>query len=95
MAESTGFDIEHAHKYFSVNCFNLTWELIDKPDRTPKDNEQMVRLAQASLWHWTQRPDCTRAKHVDRLLADITHLRTRQTGESVARLRRSLPGGNA
>ena len=59
MADNPSFDTEHAHKYFSANCFNTAWQLIEKPDRTPDDDEQMIRLAQASLWHWTQRSDCT------------------------------------
>jgi hypothetical protein len=47
-----------AHRDFSVNCFNKAWELIEKPGRTDDENEQMIRLSQASLWHWTQRGDC-------------------------------------
>jgi len=31
---------------------------MDKKDRTSAENEQMLLLALASLWHWTQRPDC-------------------------------------
>ena len=52
-------DIESAHKYFSATCFNMAWELIEKTDRTAEEDERMIRLSQASLWHWTQRPDCT------------------------------------
>lgn len=48
-----------AHRQFSGECFNKTWELIDKPDRAPADDEQMLLCAMASLWHWTQRADCT------------------------------------
>jgi len=50
---------EAAHRYFSVACFNLTWDLLDKLDRTAEDNEAMVQACLASLWHWSQRPDCT------------------------------------
>ena len=59
MADQPALDIEAAHKYFSTSCFNSAWELIEKPDRTPEDDEQMIRLTQTSLWHWMQRPDCT------------------------------------
>jgi hypothetical protein len=59
MAESSDIDIAASHRYFSVECFNLAWDLIEKPDRTSEENDQMVSLSQASLWHWTQRPDCT------------------------------------
>ena len=53
------FDPAPAHKFFSAHCFNRAWELIDKPKRTPEENEQMIQRTIASLWHWTQREDCT------------------------------------
>lgn len=59
MAKSPDFDTASAHKYFSAHCFNSAWELIDKNDRTADENERMINLAQASIWHWTQREDCT------------------------------------
>ena len=52
------FDIAAAHKYFAVGCFNQAWGLIDKSDRTPEEDEMMISLAHASIWHWTQRDDC-------------------------------------
>ena len=52
------FDKSKAHRFFAVTCFNKTWELIDKPDRTAEENEEMIRLTQTSIWHWTQREDC-------------------------------------
>jgi hypothetical protein len=48
-----------AHRHFSAECFNRTWTFIEKPDRTKADHEAMVLCALASLWHWTQRTDCT------------------------------------
>ena len=59
MTAEPGFDVEQANRFFAVHCFNAVWELLDKSDRTAAENDQMVRLAHASLWHWTQRPDCT------------------------------------
>lgn len=56
---TTEFDEVRGHRFFSANCFNRTWELIDQLDRTPADDEQMLLRAYASLWHWTQRADCT------------------------------------
>ena len=53
------FDIEAANKHFAADCFNKAWELIDADDRSPEQDEQMIRLNQASMFHWTQRPDCT------------------------------------
>ena len=58
MSDSANFDVALAHRYFSADCFNRVWAFIEKPDRSPGDDEQMLLLALASLWHWTQRDDC-------------------------------------
>jgi len=58
MSTEPEFDVAAAHKYFSVFCFNAAWDLIEKADRTPEEDEEMVRLTLASAWHWTQREDC-------------------------------------
>ena len=57
--EASSLDVGQAHKLFSAECFNRAWGLIDKIARTKEDEQQMILLAHASLWHWTQRPDCT------------------------------------
>ncbi len=56
---SSKFDAQLAHRHFSADCFNRTWTFIAKPDRTAAETEAMLLCALASLWHWTQRPDCT------------------------------------
>jgi len=33
--------------------------IIKKPDRTPAEDQAMIHLNQASLYHWSQREDCT------------------------------------
>lgn len=60
MSEKTDLDKKAAHKYFSANCFNQAWDLIDKEERTPEEDEQMIRLSLASHYHWTQREDYTK-----------------------------------
>jgi len=57
MTKKDEFDQAAAHKYYSANCFNKAWDLIDKEQRTPEEDEDMIRLALASHYHWTQRPD--------------------------------------
>ncbi len=59
MTGTPDFDLDAAHRYFSAHCFNAAWDLLDKQERTPEENEQMIRLCLASAWHWTQRADCT------------------------------------
>jgi hypothetical protein len=59
MSDDPGFDVARAHRWFAATCFNAAWNFIDKPERTPDEDERMLALAHASLWHWTQRDDCT------------------------------------
>ncbi|GMQ85158.1 MAG: hypothetical protein BMS9Abin07_0723 [Acidimicrobiia bacterium] len=51
------FDPEPAHRVFSVEAFNAAWDLIEKEDRSQAEVEEMITLAQASAWHWSQRHD--------------------------------------
>ncbi len=54
MTEEEEFDELQAHKKFAVGCFNKTWELMDKKDRTGDDEDEMMRLVHASRYHWGQ-----------------------------------------
>lgn len=62
MADNTPFDVIAAHKYFSAENFNRTWELIEKSKRTDEENLAMLHNAIASLWHWSQREDVSAKK---------------------------------
>ncbi len=59
MSTPPQFDLQAAHKYFSVECFNRAWDYIDRPPRKKTEQDKMLQLSLASLWHWTQREDCT------------------------------------
>lgn len=60
MADVPTFDIQQAHKYFSADCFNKTWDNMDKDgNRSNEENMEMLHTAIASLWHWSQREDVT------------------------------------
>lgn len=54
---SAAFDPVPAHRHFSALCFNITWDLIDKADRTPEEGREMLARTMTSLWHWQQRDD--------------------------------------
>jgi hypothetical protein len=58
MSDQSAFDAQTGHKAFSAHCFNKTWDLIDKSERSAEEEEEMLRLSLTSLWHWTQRKDC-------------------------------------
>lgn len=51
------FDLQASHRWFSAECFNATWDLIEKPARTPEQDDEMLLRAATSLWHWKQRED--------------------------------------
>jgi hypothetical protein len=53
------FDLAAADKYFAAYCFNSAWDLIDKAARTAEEDQMMIALNQASIFHWRNRPDCT------------------------------------
>lgn len=57
MTEPETFDDQAAHRHFAKTCFNAVWELIDKPQRSPADDEEMLMLAHASAWHWSRVED--------------------------------------
>lgn len=59
MANTADFDVEAAHRFFASECFNKTWDLMEKPDRTAADDRLMLALTHASIFHWSQRPDCS------------------------------------
>ena len=56
--KAEGTKMQKTHQNLSGDCFNKCWTLIDKKNRTPEDVEDMILLANASLWHWKQRADC-------------------------------------
>ena len=43
------FSLEYARK-----CFNECWNYIEKTDRTIEDDFQMIHLAHASRFHWSE-----------------------------------------
>ena len=56
------FDLQKTHKHFSANCFNRAWDLIDLSERSADQEAELLALAFASHWHWTQREDYSPAK---------------------------------
>ena len=49
-----GADAAAARRSFAVAAFNSAWELIDKEQRSPAEDRQMLTLAFASRWHWSE-----------------------------------------
>ncbi len=40
------------HRKTARDCFNHAWDYLDKKERSPLDEEQMLHLVHASRFHW-------------------------------------------
>jgi DNA-binding transcriptional MerR regulator len=40
------------HRRLGADLFNGTWELMEKEDRTPAEDDRMLHMAHASRYHW-------------------------------------------
>jgi DNA-binding transcriptional MerR regulator len=48
-------DIDAAtHRALGVALYNHTWTLLEKPDRTPAETDEMIHSAHASRFHWSR-----------------------------------------
>ena len=41
-----------SHRQFAVDLFNAVWSLLEKPERTQAEVDEMVHAAHASRYHW-------------------------------------------
>jgi len=40
------------HRQLGVDLFNYTWTLLERDDRTPHDDDELIDAAHASAHHW-------------------------------------------
>lgn len=52
MAEENATLDHDMQKKLASDLFNLTWDLLDKQERTQAENDTMVHAAHASRFHW-------------------------------------------
>jgi DNA-binding transcriptional MerR regulator len=45
---------QEAHRRLGIDCFNKTWTLMEKTDRTQTEDDEMLHCAHASAYHWLQ-----------------------------------------
>lgn len=45
---------EATHRQLAKDLFNHTWTLIEKSDRTPAENDEMIHSTHASAFHWSR-----------------------------------------
>jgi hypothetical protein len=42
------------HRRLGVDLFNHTWTLLEKPDRTPSEDDELLHATHASAYHWSR-----------------------------------------
>lgn len=52
MDEAQTITEEQFHKKMAVQLFNRTWDLLDKPERTQEENDELAHAGHASRYHW-------------------------------------------
>ena len=45
---------DHAHRQLGVELFNESWRLMEKVERTPEEDDELVHCVHASAYHWLQ-----------------------------------------
>ncbi|HEY7131082.1 MAG TPA: helix-turn-helix domain-containing protein [Candidatus Limnocylindrales bacterium] len=54
-AAATSVELDAAtQRQLGVDLYNSTWTLIEKPDRTAAETDEMIHRAHASRWHWAR-----------------------------------------
>lgn len=52
MTDDDRWTREEFHARCAKNCFNAVWKLMEKPQRTPDEDDAMIHMAHASRFHW-------------------------------------------
>jgi hypothetical protein len=56
-------EIDHAtRRALAVGLFNYTWTLLEHPDRTPDQDDEMLHAAHASRYHWGEPVNLSRGE---------------------------------
>jgi len=76
MPEASEQELEF-HRKTAKQCFNKTWDYLEKKNRTPDDDRQMLILAHASRYHWgligNPRNLAVGEWQISRVYADLKH----------------------
>ncbi len=51
---STAYTEQEAHRHFAGKFNGQVWTLLEKPDRSPDEEELMIHAAHASCLHWLE-----------------------------------------
>lgn len=66
--------VDRWHRWFAVECNNRAWELAEKQQRSPVEEQEMLLAAHASVFHWSKVGTPVNAMRGDLLLAHVLAL---------------------
>ena len=52
MIDEKRLTLDDAHRHFAQATNGRVWELLQKPDRSPAENDEMLYAAHACAYHW-------------------------------------------
>ena len=52
MQATKTYTLDEAHKYFAQSINGRVWELLQQPERSQADNDEMLYAAYACTYHW-------------------------------------------
>ena len=54
MSEDKPYSLQEAHQHMARTLNGEVWDLLQKPERSPTEDERMIHAAHASCYHWLQ-----------------------------------------
>jgi hypothetical protein len=78
------------HRRLGVELYNGTWELIERADRTPDEDDEMLYRAHASAYHWLRAPHTTANRARSHWLCSRVHAIAGQPEGALYHARRCL-----
>lgn len=79
--------IDQWQRWFAVECNNRAWELVEKAERTPAEEREMLDAAHAAAFHWAQVGEPINDARADTLLAHVYALQGDEGRASLYALR--------
>src|SRR5262249_62203368 len=79
-----------AHRRLGIDLFNRTWTLMEKGDRMPEDDDEMLDCAHASAYHWLQSGGTAANRARSHWQCSRVHVLVRQPEGALARATRGL-----
>ena len=78
------------HRRLGVELYNGTWTLIEREDRTPDSDDEMLHRAHASAYHWLQAPHTAANRARSHWLCSRVHALAGQPEGAIHHARRCL-----